>query len=452
MKIIRALLSIVVAVGLVIGGIWVYNRFSSGCNSCVSSITAYAAETSSRVLSDLSKDTSFSAQDYPEDPDDYSLQVIQIAESKDGKLFIYVYQPRDGLTALHVNMCTVYIEDKPSTYNLYALTFIDSAKTIYKYVVSDFTVKNDAVRHYDIASITRKFIAGTDEEPGGDNTVSEKAYPVGQSWTAANSANSVQYTMFKQDVIEVASKYVASVQLSDTQTHNHIIAFSAERNIETLYEVEIIYTKQDITYIVSSSAGLSSGTVTSQGVQIDVTDIIAADHKETVATSDGTKTVYSWDKIQTSAKYCESMNWSSALPSYNVNAEIYKNVIKHDFVIRFLTTSYRDYSDGQARPTYYRDCTRVLDTCILRLKFSENGKVYNIGAVDDVQSGKQPTDKFPSMSSSGCSGNPFAALWQLLKRIWAFIRTWWKIFLPVALVLIVGSVIISVLKWGFKDK
>ena len=47
------------------------------------------------VMEDLEKDNSFKLEDYPAVEDDYSLQVIQIAESVNGELFVYVYQPSD---------------------------------------------------------------------------------------------------------------------------------------------------------------------------------------------------------------------------------------------------------------------------------------------------------------------------------------------------------------------
>ena len=67
------------------------------------------AETASYtdVLDDLRKDENFSPALYPEVADDYSLQVIQIAESQDRELFVYVYQPCQivyPLVATDINM------------------------------------------------------------------------------------------------------------------------------------------------------------------------------------------------------------------------------------------------------------------------------------------------------------------------------------------------------------
>ncbi|MDE6399098.1 MAG: hypothetical protein K2L51_07235, partial [Clostridiales bacterium] len=113
--------------------------------------------------------------------------------------------------------------------------------------------------------------------------------------------------------------------------------------------------------------------------------------------------------------------------------------------------SYRVYSDGQTRPTYYTDQTRVFDTCILRLKFEKDGVVYDLGVVDDVQSGKQPTVNTGG-SRGGCDGGLFADLWALLKRIGRFIRKFWQVVLPIGLAVVIGMVVIGVIEWGFKQK
>ena len=56
--------------------------------------TSAFADTSnfSSVLADLQKDSNFDLADYPENPKDYSIKVIQIAESESGNLFLYTYQ------------------------------------------------------------------------------------------------------------------------------------------------------------------------------------------------------------------------------------------------------------------------------------------------------------------------------------------------------------------------
>ncbi len=45
------------------------------------------------VLDDLQQDGNFNEHDYLINEKDYSISVIQIAESTDGELFVYTYQP-----------------------------------------------------------------------------------------------------------------------------------------------------------------------------------------------------------------------------------------------------------------------------------------------------------------------------------------------------------------------
>ena len=376
--------------------------------SAVPQRTVRADEASTGSILDDFSGTGFDISKYPYIFDDYSLRVIQIAESSDGKLFVYVYHPcgfsDNRVLAVHINMCTTYIDGKPADYKLYTLTPDKCDKTVYRYTVNDFSVKIESVRHYDIASITRSFIAGVDEEPDGDNTVTEKSYSVGQAWIASGIGDAVQYSMIVQDVIEVTSKYVASVQLTDECGHSHIIAFSTDRQIDDLYEVELIYTKQDVRYTCALS-GEPLGNAIATGVQIDVTDIISADHQETVMTPNGKEVIYSWDRIQIPAEYLKSWTWSEDAPAYSVNAGIRENVLKHNWVIRFLTTSFLINSTGGSRPSFYMTRTQVFDTCILRLKFEENGIVYDLGVVDDIQSGKEPLPDPPAIWDNNYSGS-----------------------------------------------
>lgn len=63
----------------------------------------------SGVLDDLKKDSSFKPSNYPQNAEDYSIQVIQLAESVDKELFVYAYQPSGkskNLKASSINIST----------------------------------------------------------------------------------------------------------------------------------------------------------------------------------------------------------------------------------------------------------------------------------------------------------------------------------------------------------
>ena len=48
------------------------------------------------VMDDLKADSSFKESDFPEDESNHMLDVFQIAESANGELFVYVYQPSNA--------------------------------------------------------------------------------------------------------------------------------------------------------------------------------------------------------------------------------------------------------------------------------------------------------------------------------------------------------------------
>ena len=91
----------------------------------VNTFSAYAEEIIyySDVLEDLRKDENFKIEDYPVIEDDYSLQVIQIAESVNNELFIYVYQPSASLLATSLNMTIDY--HASSNYLNYKLRYLN---------------------------------------------------------------------------------------------------------------------------------------------------------------------------------------------------------------------------------------------------------------------------------------------------------------------------------------
>ena len=160
------------------------------------SVTAETVEYSS-VLDDLKKDISFSANNYPLAAADYSLQVIQLAESSDKELFVYVYQPSGqakDLKASSINI-SITINDAISFHN-YKLQLIDSSGVFYKYIVKDFTVNADSTRYYAISSIYRPFDKTIDKDADHGNTVTEVNYAVNKQYcfSVINGKPSVSYT------------------------------------------------------------------------------------------------------------------------------------------------------------------------------------------------------------------------------------------------------------------
>ena len=211
----------------------------------------------SDVLEDLQKDENFNIDDYIVVGDDYSLDVIQIAESSDDELFVYVYQPCGGLVASSINISKT-IGDKLN-YENYTLTLIDHEETIFKYKVDNFVLRDELIRYYDISTIYRPFDEELDssllEDDG--NTISEVAYPVARLWTVSTNNGNVEYASTDTEVVEITDKYVGFLRYSENlglnsydTLDNYFVAFSTDIAMERLVSAEIFFQTQE--YLLES--------------------------------------------------------------------------------------------------------------------------------------------------------------------------------------------------------
>lgn len=148
--------------------------------------TSVSAETAAEVLRDLRKDKNFDETAYPYVKDDYGLYVIQIAESSNKELFVYVYQPCNDtydLKGTKISISYGYSLDgsglKPQLYNL---RLVSASGTLDKYYVDGFTVPNDGDRYYNIVEIFRKVHFDIDGKQDPTFPKTDIAYSVGQQW------------------------------------------------------------------------------------------------------------------------------------------------------------------------------------------------------------------------------------------------------------------------------
>ena len=149
-------------------------------------LSVYAATSYSDVLQDLRTDETFNPEDYPDNKDDNGLQVIQIAESTDRELLVYVYQPAAKtlqLTATSIRISTTGDKDNPKPQD-YKLTLLSLSGVFGKYRVDGFGLKNDLVRYYDVICIFRSWNPILDDGAENDNTISEVPDRVGKCFSA----------------------------------------------------------------------------------------------------------------------------------------------------------------------------------------------------------------------------------------------------------------------------
>ena len=376
----------------------------------------YADSTYSNVLEDLQTDETFNINDYPLIENDYSLQVIQIAESIDNELLVYVYQPSGralDFRASSINFSTS-INDSFSPKN-YSLTFINSNGVFFKYKVNDFKILPDLMRYYSIVSIFRPFNVLIDEQVSGGNTVNEVSYEVGKLFTAVTVDNQVTYSCLDTETILVTDKYIGFVRYSNGFTlynqacDSHYVAFNTDKPMDKLMEVDIGYIRQDVTYHINltGSHRYSEGELITENVKLSDID------KGNNSAHGWFATQYNWQRIEKVTSFiADSQN--------NLTNETKEILRGKQWVLRFYESDYQLVNSA----TSYEYVTEVTDVTLLRLKFETNGVVYNLGVVDNKQSGDLTPDNNPP-------------------------EPWWKKIVKLLLLILILVVLVPLLPWIF---
>ena len=349
-------------------------------------IPAFANEATmeyTNVLDDLKKDEDFNVNDYPAKAGDYSLQVIQIAESVNGELFVYVYQPSNStkeLTATTIRLATpVAVID--SEWLDYDLELLSTEGVFDKYIVEDFTVKSDSVRYYDITAIHRKFDETIDDkaDENYEQAINEVVYEVAQQWTAISVNGVVSYSMLATEVIKITDKIVGYLRYPDgysltpTSCDSHFVAFSTDRKIEKLYEADVSYVWTS--YEQTTAAGIGTNKGVTGGPETAMVSLNVEDTGE----NDGDGLFgkkYTWNRIESVSNFIA--NESEDLNLSNADLSDLKG---KQWILRFVDTEYVNSPFANN----YKSWTEISEVTILRLKFETDGVVYNLGVIDNKQ-------------------------------------------------------------------
>ena len=347
-------------------------------------LTPAFADTSrySNILEDLQKDESFDVADYPDNPQDYSIKVIQIAESDKNELFLYSYQPCQKTTYLVATEINMSLAESVDGTRLYGLTLINISGVFGKYKVNDITISNKTTRYYNITSIYREWLKGIDEETGNDNIINGVAFDVGKLFKAETVDDSVKYSCRQTDTVEIKSPYVDYLSFGVVPewgyifnvvnwTDLHYVAFSTDKKIDTLKEADVTYTTQSYHFTGKNNEGYTYGEK-SEPQYITLT----GDEEFGV---DGYKK-YTWKSIMRTEDFIKTAELSSATK---------KEVEKCEFVLMFLKTSFKEQEKWSIMQGHYKivDGTKVSDVSILRLKFETDGITYNLGTLMDKLEG-----------------------------------------------------------------
>lgn len=349
----------------------------------------------SGVLDDLKKDSSFKPSNYPQKAEDYSIQVIQLAESVDKELFVYAYQPSGkskNLKASSINISTT-INDAISFTN-YKLELLNSNGVFYKYKVKGLTVKTDAARYYAISSIYRPFDETIDKLASGGNTVTEVNYAVNKQYCFGEINGNPFVNCVDIETIVVTDKFVGFVRYPDGfklyvgACDSHFVAFNTDKPIDKLLEADVYYTTQEY----SSSWVLFGGTSESFGEKAD--NYAYLKYTDKVEHNGGGlfAGTYTWDRIQSVEDFVATEDreniYHGAIIDVKTSSKLTDEALAElqgkKWVLRFAETDYTFWYGESAHGTF---STLVGDVTILRLKFETDGITYNLGVIDNKQTG-----------------------------------------------------------------
>ena len=351
-------------------------------------------KTASGVLEDLSKDASFNEANYPSNAKDYSLSVMQLAESTDKELFVYVYQPSgDKVRASSVNISTT-INDEISYHN-YKLELLNFEGTLFKYKVISFEVKTDPVRYYAISSIYRPFDTGIGDKKSGNNTINEVNYAVNRQYCFGEINGKSYVSCVDIETIVVTDKFVGFVRYKDGfklyvgACDSHFVAFNTDKPIDKLLEADVYYTSQSYSWLYAIGVGQNEtfGDKKDNYAYLKYTDKV--EH-----TGDGFFAgTYKWDRIQTVDDFINGENredvYHGAVLDVKVSSKLTDEALNElkgkKWVLRFVETAYS--LSGGANGSTSTKSTLIGNVTILRLKFETDGITYNLGVIDNKQTG-----------------------------------------------------------------
>ena len=345
------------------------------------------------AIEDLQKDASFDQSYYPSDVTDYSLKLIQIAESVNRELFVYVYQPSgNAVKASSINISTT-INDSISFFN-YQLQFLNSSGTILKYKVKDFTVKDEPTRYYAITSLFRFFDENIDERGSGGNTINEVNYAINKQYCFGSINGRPYVNCVDIETIVVTDKFVGYVRYPDGfrlyygACDSHFVAFNTDKPMDKLLEADVYYTTQKYASAWAPFLG-EQEEFNEKGdnyAYLKYTDKVEHNGGGLFA---GT---YTWDRIQTVEDFIANENrdniYHGAIIDVRYSTRLTDEALNElqgkSWVLRFTET---DYTFWTGENTFGSFATIVGDVTILRLKFETDGITYNLGVIDNKQSG-----------------------------------------------------------------
>ena len=373
----------------------------------------YEMDYKTEVLKELSKDEDFDISNYPTINDDYSIDVVQIRENTAKELIVYVYQPSALTKELTASKIAISRTKDTKEYEIYDLEFIEREYTLAKYKVKDIELLTDVIRYYDISAIYRPFDETIDEEPNDDNVINHMAYPVGQYWTLISENGTTTYSMKYEEYIDITLEHngflryetyngfsgsspkpnlngVSSLTWVTQAVDSHYVCFNTDKQMDELLEARLYFkaTATSDNYEWNHTPNVYNVNLNDDNPYIDVYDFNSF-HIEGGWLHDD----YDFGRILKATDFLISED--DVLDESD--KEVINNIVSSSkntaWVLRYYESDYQLHTSGDSSTgTSGLYSVEVTETTILRLKFITDGKVYNLGVIDNISSGDNIPD------------------------------------------------------------
>ena len=357
------------------------------------------------VLEDLQKDNSFNQAEYDNTSLHSQTELIQIAESKNHELFIYLHVvgTDKGFEKISFSVATSFSELDFRSYNM---DLVSSKDGFYKYIVKEFKTPTDSL--YRIAISRIEFPVARAAE--GTQQVTYEYFPIEQIWMVQKINGEINYSFEYLQTIVVTDKYVGSHNAGvdggftwgyqyRSWTDTFYIAFSTDLLMENLLEAQIEYT---INYVDPLGKVVSKGDSSKPSNVVIKSDDVSNFENDTFSIFWGV----SWNTGTEKRTFKSILKPADFKKNTGITIPKRADKTEFDWVVTFYNKTYTyDW------PGVKIGCWPVpVDTTILRLKFETNGVCYNLGVLDNRTSYIPPALSFSSDS-----------LWDWLTKNWKWL-------------------------------
>lgn len=370
----------------------------------------------SGVLSDLYKDPSFYPGKYPVNSKDYSISIIQIAESTAGELFLYTYQPSAQSLLLVASQVNMSLSESVDSTRLYSLSLLNSSGVFCKYRVDGVKKSSDSVRYYNITSLYRPWNASIDKVGEPTTDTNAVALAVGKLYKAEDTRDGVVYSVTYPETIEVLNPFVDFLEYSNGfwgiggVTRSHYIAFNTDIKMDDLLEADVYFlSRKAISYTpyVYFKNLIGAGTYAyGDPVYIYETAISSTLTLQKGDTGSNNPTLfgklYEYSRIVKSSEFIDNEKLLQQTENVVKNTSWVLRFTETSltsvpwevpFISDFLEETFKDvrisydgklYEVSGAEERRYTDISNVT---ILRLKYITGGMLYNLGAISNQVTG-----------------------------------------------------------------